>query len=143
MQKQLEQLREFQTKFKGIVNDKPTLLTQEECALRYDLSKEELYEYADACKAGDIVEIADAIVDRIFLALGDAICHGLGDILPELFDEVVASNMSKLDENGEPIVNGENGVFDRDKPIGKILKSQSYFKPKIREIIEKHYGQEI
>jgi len=141
MQKQLKQLREFQTKFRSIVNDKPTLLPKEDWQLRLALSAEEHREYGDACHDEDIVEIADAIVDRIFLALGDAICHGLGDILPELFDEVVASNMSKLDNDGEPVVNGEKGVLDTTRPLGKILKSNNYFKPRIKEIIEKHYGK--
>lgn len=141
MVEQLKQLREFQTKFRSIVNNKPTLLTEEEFELRYKLSKEELDEYLEACKNEDIVEVADAIVDRIFLALGDAICHGLGDILPELFEEVVASNMSKLDDDGEPVINGEKGVLDTTRPLGKILKSNNYFKPRIKEIIEKHYGK--
>lgn len=140
MKEQIKQLKQFQSSFRGIVNEKPTSLTEEEFELRYKLSKEELDEYLEACKNEDIVEIADAIADRLFLALGDAICHGLGDILPEIFEEVVASNMSKLDENGKPIVNGENGVFDRYQPLGKILKSKNYFKPKIKEILEKYYG---
>lgn len=140
MKEQIKQLKQFQSSFRGIVNEKPTLLKIEEYELRTKLSEEELDEYIDACDRNDIVEIADAIVDRLFLVLGDAICHGLGDILPELFEEVVASNMSKLDENGKPIVNGENGVFVRHQPLGKILKSKNYFKPKIKEILEKYYG---
>lgn len=143
MREQLKQLREFQTKFRSIVNDKPTLLTDDENLLRIKLSQEELDEYKDACYLEDIVEIADSIVDRLFLVLGDAVCHGLDNILPELFEEVVASNMSKLDDNGNPIINGENGVLDNTRPLGKILKSKNYFKPKIKEIIYKHYGEEI
>lgn len=143
MKEQLAQLREFQTKFRSIVNNKPTLLEPKDCVLRYDLSKEELYEYAEACKNNDIVEIADAIVDRLFLALGDAVAHGLDEVLPELFQEVVESNMSKLDDNGNPIINGENGVNNPSQPLGKILKSEKYFKPKIKEILERYYGSEI
>ena len=56
------------------------------------------------------------------------------DILPQLFDEVHASNMSKLDEKGKPIIN--DGIIDPRKPIGKVLKGSNYFEPKLKEILD-------
>jgi len=62
--------------------------------------------------------------------------HGIYDILPELFDEVFRSTMSKLDKDGNPIIN--DGVIRPDLPVGKILKSENYFKPDIEGILRKH-----
>jgi predicted HAD superfamily Cof-like phosphohydrolase len=135
MQKQIQNLEEFQRKFNSIYNTEPTFLTEEEYNLRYALSKEELEEYLEACQNKDMVEILDAIVDRIFLAIGDAVCHGLQDKLVDAFQEVVDSNMSKLDENGKPIINGENGVLDTTRPLGKILKSKNYFEPNLKQFL--------
>ena len=92
-------------------------------------------EYKEACEQGDIIEIFDAILDRLFLAFGDAVCHGLQDKLIEGFNEVVASNMSKLDEVGLPIINGENGVLDESRPLGKILKSKNYSEPNLKQFL--------
>lgn len=61
--------------------------------------------------------------------------NGLLDLLPALFNEVHMSNMSKLGEDGKPILNGENGVFDERKPLGKVLKGSNYFEPNLRKII--------
>ena len=60
--------------------------------------------------------------------------NNIYDILPQLFDEVHRSNMSKLDENGKPIIN--DGILDPTKPIGKILKGKNYFEPRLKEILE-------
>ena len=60
--------------------------------------------------------------------------NNIYDILPQLFEEVNASNMSKLDENGKPIIN--DGILDPSKPIGKILKGKNYFEPRLKEILE-------
>lgn len=76
----------------------------------------------------------------IFEILTLAYNHKIIDILPELFDEVHSSNMSKLDDNGKPIINGENGVFDESKPLGKILKSANFREPDLKSILEK-YGR--
>lgn len=67
----------------------------------------------------------------------DLACHNnILDILPELFNEVHASNMSKLDENGKPIIN--DGILDPNKPVNKILKSDLFFEPKLKEILERY-----
>ena len=135
MQQQLEDLERFQKAFNSTYNETPTLLSEEDWKLRYKLSLEELEEYKEACEQGDIVEIFDAILDRLFLAFGDAVSHGLQDKLIDGFNEVVRSNMSKLGDNGKPLINGENGVWDETRPKGKILKSQNFFEPNLKQFL--------
>jgi predicted HAD superfamily Cof-like phosphohydrolase len=135
MKQQIKNLVEFQTKFNGIVNNSPSLISKDEYLLRYNLSLEELNEYKDACEDNDIVEIFDAILDRIFLAIGDAVIHGLQDKLIDGFQEVFRSNMSKLDSNGKPIINGKNGILDGSRPLGKVLKSKGYSEPNIKQFL--------
>ncbi len=103
------------------------LVDEKDYTLRYNLIKEENEEYLDACKKGDIVEIADALGDQLYILFGTILKHGLQHKIEEVFDEIQRSNMSKLDENGNPI-------FRED---GKILKSNLYFKPDIKSILEK------
>jgi predicted HAD superfamily Cof-like phosphohydrolase len=106
----------------------PTAVVDEsEYTLRYNLIKEENEEYLEACKNGDIVEIADALGDQLYIIFGTILRHGLQHKIEEVFDEIQRSNMSKLDENGQPI-------FRED---GKIMKSNLYFKPDIKSILEK------
>ena len=102
-------------------------LDEKEYMLRYSLIKEENEEYLEACKNGDLVEIADAIGDQLYILFGTILRHGLQHKIEEVFDEIQRSNMSKLDEKGEPI-------FRED---GKILKSNLYFRPDIKSILEK------
>lgn len=135
MKEQLEDLERFQKAFNSTYNETPTLLSEEDWKLRYKLSLEELEEYKEACEQGDIVEIFDAILDRLFLAFGDAVSHGLQDKLIDGFNEVVRSNMSKLDNNEKPLINGENGVWDETRPKGKILKSQNFFEPNLKQFL--------
>jgi len=107
--------------------DSPTLIDEKDYTLRYNLIKEENEEYLDACKNGDLVEIADALGDQLYILFGTILKHGLQHKIEEVFDEIQRSNMSKLDENGQPI-------FRED---GKILKSNLYFRPNIKDILEK------
>lgn len=100
-------------------------LEEKEYMLRYNLMKEENEEYLEACKRGDLVEIADAIGDQLYILFGTILKHGLQYKIEEVFDEIHRSNMSKLDENGKPI-------FRND---GKILKSNLYFKPDIKAVL--------
>ncbi|MCE9538245.1 MAG: nucleoside triphosphate pyrophosphohydrolase family protein [Bacteroidetes bacterium] len=102
-------------------------LDEKEYMLRYNLIKEENDEYLEACKNGDLVEIADALGDQLYILFGTILRHGLQHKIEEVFDEIQRSNMSKLDEKGEPI-------FRED---GKILKSNLYFRPDIKSILEK------
>jgi predicted HAD superfamily Cof-like phosphohydrolase len=107
--------------------DAPTLINERDYTLRYNLIKEENEEYLDACKNGDIVEIADALGDQLYILFGTILKHGLQHKIEEVFDEIQLSNMSKLDEQGQPI-------FRED---GKILKSNLYFRPNIKDILDK------
>lgn len=98
-----------------------------EYLLRHRLMKEENDEYLEACKRNDLVEIADALGDKLYILCGTILKHGLQYKIGEVFNEIHRSNMSKLDANGQPI-------FRED---GKILKSDRYFKPDIRSILKK------
>jgi predicted HAD superfamily Cof-like phosphohydrolase len=102
------------------------LIEERDYTLRYNLIKEENEEYLDACKKGDIIEIADALGDQLYILFGTILKHGLQHKIEEVYDEIHRSNMSKLDEKGEPI-------FRED---GKILKSNLYFKPDIAKILK-------
>lgn len=131
----LEALIEFQTAFKCPVNTEPTLLDKERAKLRYDLAKEELDEYMEAVENGDIVETLDALVDQFYILMGTVVESGLQDVFMKAFEEVHKSNLSKLDENGQPIINGENGVYDETRPLGKVLKSDRYFSPNLKQFL--------
>lgn len=135
MKEQLKDLEKFQKVFNSTFNETPTLLSEEDWKLRYKLSLEELEEYKEACEQGDIVEIFDAILDRLFLAFGDAVSHGLQDKLIDGFNEVVRSNMSKLDYDGKPLLNGINTPLDKSKPFGKVIKSDKYFEPNLKQFL--------
>ena len=135
MRQQIKDLETFQKSFNSVYNTEPTLLKEEDWKLRYKLSLEELDEYKEACEQGNIVEIFDAILDRLFLAFGDAVSHGLQDKLIDGFNEVVRSNISKLDNNGKPIINGEDNVWDESRPKGKILKSKNFFEPNLKQFL--------
>ena len=94
--------------------------------LRYSLMKEENEEYLQAAKQGDLTEIADALGDMLYILCGSILTHGLQNKMAEVFQEIQRSNMSKLDKNGKPI-------FRED---GKVLKSELYFKPNIKKILD-------
>lgn len=113
----------------GIENNyKPTTaLSKDEIQLRYKLMREENEEYLEAANNNDIVEIADALGDQLYILCGTILKHGLQDKIAEVFEEIQRSNMSKLDENGK-------AIYRED---GKILKSDLYFKPNIKAILEK------
>ena len=88
--------------------------------------REENDEYLDACKQGDLVEVADALGDQLYILCGTILKHGLQHKIEEVFDEIQRSNMSKLDANGNPLFRDD----------GKILKGENYFKPNIKQILE-------
>lgn len=102
-------------------------LTAQEVQLRFDLMKEENEEYLEAAKNGDIVEIADALGDQLYILCGTILRHGLQDKIVEVFQEIQRSNMSKLDADGKPIYRED----------GKVLKSDRYFRPDIASILLK------
>lgn len=124
----IDKVKEFHESFNIKNNNHPTLLSKEEYQLRYDLIKEENEEYLHACEKGDITEIADAMGDVLYIALGTLLRHGLQDKIDEIFEEIHRSNMSKLDINGKPIYRVD----------GKVLKGPNYFKPNIKKILNIH-----
>ncbi|MFM7644378.1 MAG: hypothetical protein ACKO5N_06250 [Sphingomonadales bacterium] len=113
----------------GIQNNQlPTsTLSVADVQLRFDLMKEENEEYLEAAKNGDIVEIADALGDQLYILCGTILRHGLQYKIEEVFEEIQRSNMSKLDADGKPIYRAD----------GKVLKSELYFKPDIAKILSK------
>lgn len=125
MKKQLDAVRIFHTIFKAPAADTQSLITEDRATLRHKLMKEENDEYADACKDNNIVEIADALGDKTYILCGTIIEHGLQHKISRIFDEIQSSNMSKLDQMGNPI-------FRED---GKILKGSNYHKPDIEKIL--------
>jgi predicted HAD superfamily Cof-like phosphohydrolase len=127
MKKKLDSVAEFHEVFKIGNADKITLLEEKDYTLRFNLIKEENEEYLDACKNKDIVEIADALGDQLYILCGTILKHGLQHKIEEVFDEIHRSNMSKLDENGKPIYRED----------GKVLKSNRYFRPDIKKILDK------
>ncbi len=113
----------------GIQNNyEPTIdLSEKDIELRYNLMNEENSEYLEAAKNGDIVEVADALGDQLYILCGTILKHGLQHKIVEIFTEIQRSNMSKLDINGNPIYRED----------GKVLKSSLYFRPNIKAILEK------
>lgn len=128
MLKQLKKVKEFHEAFQIVNNTRPVLLSPQEWELRLDLMREELTEYKDACTNVDLVGVLDSLVDQAYILYGTILRHGLQDVFEKAFDMVHENNMSKLGPDGKPIINGENGVLDPDKPIGKVLKPKD-FKP--------------
>ncbi len=107
-------------------NQQPTAqLSAADVELRFNLMKEENEEYLEAVENNDIVEIADALGDMLYILCGTILEHGLQHKIEEVFNEIQRSNMSKLDENGKPIYRED----------GKVLKSALYFKPDIAKIL--------
>ena len=122
----IKSVEEFHDVFKIGNSDEIKLIEERDYTLRYNLIKEENEEYLEACKNGDIIEVADALGDQLYILFGTILKHGLQHKIEEVYDEIHRSNMSKLDENGKPI-------FRED---GKILKSNLYFKPEINKILK-------
>ncbi len=126
MQKQILSVKEFHDAFGLGCNEQPRGdLGQSKNLLRYNLMKEENEEYLEAAQNNDIVEIADALGDMMYILCGTIIEHGMQHIIEDVFDEIQRSNMSKLDENGKPIYRED----------GKVMKGPKYFKPDFSKII--------
>lgn len=124
----IDNVRTFHDAFKIPNAQAPTAqLTEQHYTLRYNLMREETEEYLDAAKQGDLVEIADALGDQLYILCGTILSHGLEHVIEEVYEEIQRSNMSKLDANGQPIYRED----------GKVLKSDRYFKPDIAGILAK------
>ncbi|MGM0477697.1 MAG: hypothetical protein ACQERC_00615 [Bacteroidota bacterium] len=112
-------------------NKKPTCdLEEGQVELRHRLMQEENNEYLQAAQNGDLTEVADALGDQLYILCGTILKHGMQHVIADVFEEIQRSNMSKLDENGEPIYRED----------GKILKGENYFKPDIRSILDQKDG---
>jgi predicted HAD superfamily Cof-like phosphohydrolase len=123
----LEKLKEFNRSFEISYLDAPFNLGNQQVELRYNLMKEELDEYKDAALKGDIVEVADALGDKLYILLGTILAHGMQDIILDVFNEIHRSNMTKLTEDGK--------VLRRED--GKIIKSDRYQSPNLAPIVLK------
>ena len=113
----------FMKTFGQEVKTKPSFSSDKINKLRIDLIKEELDELQEAIKNNDLLEVADALTDILYVTYGAG--HAFGVDLDKCFDEVQNSNMSKLGENGEPIYNES----------GKVMKGPNYFKPDLLKFV--------
>ena len=113
----------FMKTFGQDVKTKPSFSTEKINKLRIDLIKEELEELTEALNNKDLLEVAAALTDILYVTYGAG--HAFGIDLDKCFDEVQSSNMSKLDENGKPIYNES----------GKVMKGPNYFKPDLSKFV--------
>ena len=113
----------FMKTFGQEVKNKPSFSTEKINKLRIDLIKEELDELTEAMKNKDLLEVADALTDILYVTYGAG--HAFGIDLDKCFDEVQNSNMSKLDKNGKPIYNES----------GKVMKGPNYYKPDLSKFV--------
>ena len=113
----------FMETFKQDVKNRPSFSTDKINKLRYDLIKEELDEFKIALDNKDLLEVADALTDILYVTYGAG--HAFGIDLDKCFEEVQNSNMSKLDEDGKPIYNES----------GKVMKGPRYFRPNLNKFL--------
>jgi len=128
MKNKIAAVYQFHTAFNLNIQDTPTVaISEDRKKLRFELMKEENEEYLEAAENNDLVEVADALGDMLYILCGTIIEHGMQDKIEEVFNEIQRSNMSKLGEDGSPIYRED----------GKVLKGPNYFKPNIGAILEK------
>ena len=128
IKKELVDVTKFHNAFKIKVNENPTVeIDNALIELRYRLMQEENSEYLEAAKNKDLIEVADALGDMLYILCGTILTHGLQYKIEEVFNEIQRSNMSKLSTDGSPVIRED----------GKILKGPNYFKPNIKDILEK------
>lgn len=127
MKRKIDAVKAFHRAFKLDFRETPKAnLGADKNMLRYKLMREENEEYLDAANDDDLVEVADALGDMLYILCGTIIEHGLQHKIEEVFEEIQRSNMSKLGADGEPIYRED----------GKVLKGPNYFKPDIERILE-------
>ena len=126
IKKEIAAVQEFHEAFGLEIQHQPTVALDEKVIdLRYNLMKEENEEYLEAAQAGDLVEVADALGDMLYILCGTIISHGFQDKIEAVFDEIQRSNMSKLGADGKPIYRED----------GKVMKGPNYFKPNIAGLL--------
>ena len=116
-------VKTFMETFSQEVKTKPSFSTDKINSLRYDLIKEELEELKEAMKNKDLLEVADALTDILYVTYGAG--HAFSIDLDKCFEEVQISNMSKLGADGKPIYNES----------GKVMKGPKYFKPDLTKFV--------
>jgi predicted HAD superfamily Cof-like phosphohydrolase len=127
MKDKIAAVHAFHTAFKLNIQNTPTVnISEERKQLRFELMKEENEEYLEAAKNNDLMEVADALGDMLYILCGTIIEHGMQDKIEEVFHEIQRSNMSKLGEDGKPIYRED----------GKVLKGPNYFKPDFSKILK-------
>ena len=127
MKKQLNHVEKFHDTFRIPNKYSPTATIEDSLIdLRFRLMSEENEEYLEAAKSGNLVELADALGDMMYILCGTILSHGMQHKIEEVFEEIQRSNMSKLGEDGQPIYRED----------GKVLKGPNYFKPNIKKIID-------
>ena len=127
IKKELVDVTKFHNAFKIKVNQNPTVeIDNALIELRYRLMQEENSEYLEAAKNKDLIEVADALGDMLYILCGTILTHGLQYKIEEVFNEIQRSNMSKLGKDGNPI-------YRKD---GKVMKGPNYFKPDIYKILK-------
>lgn len=128
MKRKLEAVAEFHRAFGLGVASAPTVnLGKDKIDLRFKLMAEENEEYLEAAENNDLVEVADALGDMLYILCGTILEHGLQHKIEEVFEEIQRSNMSKLSEDGQPIYRED----------GKVMKGPNYFKPDISTVLDK------
>ena len=126
MKNKLSAVTTFHEAFGLGVNNKPTTdIDKSTMNLRFSLMDEENKEYLEAIKNNDMIEVADALGDMLYILCGTIITHGMQGVIDEVFEEIQRSNMSKLGRDGKPIYRED----------GKVLKGPNYFKPNIAKIL--------
>lgn len=128
MKKKIKAVQDFHNAFGlGVRNEPIAKLSEQKLKLRFDLMAEENYEYLEAAKNSDLVEVADALGDMLYILCGTILEHGMQYKIEEVFEEIQRSNMSKLGADGKPIYRED----------GKVMKGPNYFKPDILKILKK------
>ena len=126
IEKPIAAVEKFHETYQLLSNDSPTVDVPVTIkALRYELMKEENEEYKEAVDNNDMVEVADALGDMLYILCGTIITHGMQQKISEVFEEIQRSNMSKLGLDGKPIYRED----------GKVMKGPNYFKPDIAKIL--------
>ncbi|NOQ91458.1 MAG: hypothetical protein GQ552_01930 [Flavobacteriaceae bacterium] len=128
MKNKLKAVKEFHEAFGLGVKESPIAqLSPQKLKLRFDLMAEENEEYIEAAQNNDLVEVADALGDMLYILCGTILEHGMQHKIEAIFNEIQQSNMSKLGADGKPIYRED----------GKVMKGPNYFKPDILKVLEK------
>lgn len=128
MKNKIKAVQEFHEAFGLGVQQSPVAnLSVQKLKLRFDLMDEENKEYLEAAENNDMIEVADALGDMLYILCGTILEHGMQHKIEEVFNEIQRSNMSKLGADGKPIYRED----------GKVMKGPNYFKPNIESILKK------